>query len=360
MVIIKHSGQHLLQLINDILDISKIEAQKLEVEQLDVDVVSLMKEINDHCSILCQGKQIYFEIEYQFPVPALIRSDPTGLKQILINLCSNAIQFTEKGGIIINVSCDQLKEKIHFSVRDTGIGLTEAQIKKLFTPYEQAEKATARQFGGTGLGLYLAKQFAEKLGGDISVRSEFQKGSTFILAISTGPLAERVFINQLQDNEAFSAGAKTVITSINVAETKTVTLPNSNQKTRRLTAVLAEDNPVNQKLFTKMLQHLELNVLNAADGLEAVALVLNNKVDVVFMDMNMPIMDGTKATEYLRNKGFATPIFALTADESAEAIELCKQAGCNQHVTKPINEKQLAELVEGLAEGKDYKMDKKA
>ncbi len=186
--IIHRGGQHLMQIINDILDLAKIEAQKLDVESIQVYVQPLLEDIQTTMDVLAKRKGLVFTVCCHYPLPKIITSDPTRLKQILLNLCGNAIKFTEKGQVIVTVSCNKQNETMSFAIEDTGFGLKPEQVETLFAAFTQADASTTRNYGGTGLGLHLSKQLAQKLGGDITVVSVYGEGSTFTLSITTDSL----------------------------------------------------------------------------------------------------------------------------------------------------------------------------
>ncbi len=186
--IIHRGGQHLLQIINDILDLAKIEAQKLDVESIQVYIQPLLEDIQTTMEFLAKQKGLVFTIRYHYPLPKIITSDPTRLKQILLNLCGNAIKFTQKGTVTVTVSCDRENELMSFTIEDTGFGLKADQVENLFAAFTQADASTTRNYGGTGLGLHLSKQLAQKLGGDITVASVYGEGSIFTLSITTDSL----------------------------------------------------------------------------------------------------------------------------------------------------------------------------
>jgi len=343
---IEHAGQHLLQLINDILDLSKIEAQKLEVETIKVDIFALLHSTRDYLWILAEQKQIKLSIHYQFPLPRFILSDPTRLQQALINLCSNSIKFTEQGSVSVHVSfeesCDEQQQKINFSIEDTGIGLKPAQLSKLFDAFVQADESVTRKYGGTGLGLHLSKLIALKLGGDITVESEYGRGSVFTLSVATGALANVEWVNNEEptlQQTAYSNALEVINGAANVE---------NSQATKTYQVLLAEDNPVNQKLITFHIASTGANVVLANDGLEAIAKVLTTDIDLILMDMQMPTMDGMTAVNYLRAKGFAKPIYALTASESPEAMQECEAAGCTGYLAKPLDSEKLKAVIQSV------------
>ena len=326
---ITHAGKHLLRIINEILDLSKIEANKLDVEIIPVALYEVFRDVYSLVKLSSEEKGLGFKIDCQFPMPGIINTDPVRLKQILINLCNNAIKFTNEGGVTLKVSCDKEREQLQVKVIDTGIGLSNKQISNLFVPFSQADASTTRRYGGTGLGLYLSRQLAEKLGGGLTVESLENIGSSFNLMINTGPLREIEFVNAFPDFEKFE-------------EEKI-----SDNRYSRLNGnvLLVEDNKDNQRLVSLYLNRLGLNVKIANNGLEAIDIAGQRQPDLILMDIQMPIMDGLTATKALRNKGLTIPIIALTANAMKQEQQECFEAGCNNVCTKPVNIEHLISVL---------------
>lgn len=349
---IERSAHHMLQLINDVLDLSKIEAQKMDVEEIPVNLLQLSLQIHDFIWILASQKNIAFTIKYNYPLPVSFISDPTRLKQALINLCSNSVKFTEKGGVTLSVSCDPKDEHIFFAVEDTGIGLKEDQLANLFQAFAQADKSTSRTYGGTGLGLHLSQLIANKLGGDISAESTYGKGSTFTLSISTGSLEEVSWVNERETEKELSI-ARELMTD-NTLEpplaeaASAVEERESGINKNKVKVLLAEDNVVNQKIMQFHIDKSGAEVVIANDGLEAIAHALLADFDLILMDMDMPRMDGMTAVRFLRNHDFSAPIVALTGNVSAESIQECKDAGCNDHLSKPLDIEKLKAIIDDI------------
>lgn len=314
------SGRHLLELINDILDHSKIDANKLEVEILSVSLVELLSEIKSYFHIRSQEKGLEFTVQYDFPLPDKISTDPTRLKQILINLCGNAVKFTERGGIRVNVRCDTDNEMLYLRVVDTGIGLKPEQMSRLFDPFSQADASITREYGGTGLGLNISKRLAELLGGTISVKSTFGLGSEFEVSVSTGPLTSVTFI---QDGSELNRS--------HVAFQKV--------KAPRLKGriLYAEDNEVNRKLIEMLVKKTGAEIKMVVNGAEALKAATAEEFDLILMDIQMPVMNGQDATIAIRKSGKNTPIVALTANIMADDIHEYKNAGCNDCLAKPVD-----------------------
>jgi len=314
------AGKHLLRVINEILDLSKIEANKLEVERIPLSLVDVFRDIYSLVSLLATEKGLGLKIDCDFPVPATIQSDPVRLKQILINLCNNAIKFTKVGQVTIKASCDSKNENLMIKVIDTGIGLSREQVDKLFKPFSQADASTTRKYGGTGLGLHLSKQLAEKLGGDLTVESVPDVGSSFLLTIKTGPLENVPRVRECPDFAEVDEEEQVVGRQMHL--------------TGRV--LLTEDNVDNQRLVSMYLKRLGLEIEIANNGKEALDKYKHIKPDLILMDIQMPVMDGLTASRNLRAQGYQGPIVALTASAMQEEQQECFDAGCNDVCTKPI------------------------
>jgi signal transduction histidine kinase/CheY-like chemotaxis protein/HPt (histidine-containing phosphotransfer) domain-containing protein len=352
---IRSNGEHLLQVINDILDLSKIEAGKLEVEQISVSPLQVVADVESLMRVNAQRQGLSLDIEYLGAIPETILSDPTRVRQILINLIGNAIKFTKTGGIRLTVELTgdvstqtpDAGAMLRFEVVDTGIGMTAEQIARLFQPFTQADNSTTRQFGGTGLGLVIAKRLAEMLGGTIVVESQPGVGTTFRVTIATGPL-EGVKMVEHTDGATFALPDGTVTTPA---------LPSLCGR-----VLLAEDGLDNQRLIAFILKRAGAEVVVADNGRLAVDLAMaareeGKPYDVILMDMQMPVLDGYAATSLLRQKGYTGPIIALTAHAMASDREQCLNAGCDDFISKPIDRQQffatLAKHVPRSAEAGD-------
>jgi len=344
---IKRNGEYLLEIINGVLDLSKIEAGKSELEpsacsccQILSDVVSLMR-------VRAEAKGLSLSVDYEGPIPETICTDPTRLRQILINLVGNAVKFTETGEVRIAsrlLEHDQEHPRLQIDVADTGIGMTREQAERLFRPFAQADAATLRKFGGTGLGLAISRRLAKLLGGELSVTSELGKGSTFRLTIPTGPLAGVRMVDH--PAESLTGWQKPA--------------PPAREPSLRLDCriLLAEDGPDNQRLISYVLKKAGAEVVIAGNGQEALETVLAAQsgqegkaggppqpFDLVLMDIQMPVMDGFEATRRLRQAGYHGPIIALTAHAMAEDRQKCLDAGCSDYTTKPIDRSTLLAAV---------------
>ncbi len=333
---IKRNGEFLLKIVNDILDLSKIEAGKLAVEpgrcspwQVVTDAALLMR-------VRAEAKGLPLTVEYAGEIPETIVTDETRMRQILLNLLSNAIKFSDHGEVRLRVQLVSTlggEPTLRFDVVDHGIGMTAEQVARLFCPFTQADNATARRFGGSGLGLTISKRLAEMLGGTITIASTPGQGSTFSVTIGTGPLEG---VKMLSENEVVPASS---------ASSRPL------RATQPLAAhvLLADDSPDNQSLVAYVLRASGADVMVADNGAAAVELASaawedGHPFDVILMDMQMPILDGYEATRQLRDRGYDGPIVALTAHAMPDELDRCQAAGCNTHITKPIDGR-LLELV---------------
>ena len=332
---IVRNGRHLLDIINDILDLSKIEAERLDVEELAVSPYQLIKEVEALAGMQAREKKLILSTEYQFPLPKTIYSDPTRLKQILLNLCSNAIKFTDQGKIRLILSCDVAHEKLIFTIIDSGIGMSESQIKKLFRAFSQADSTTTRKYGGTGLGLHISMRLVEMLGGKINVKSIPDIGSRFNVEIKTGSLDGVDMIHHLNDIQTTEKSAS-------------IRLPEEN-RTRAETIeghiLLAEDTKDNQKLISLFIRTLGANLTIVENGMQAIDATKANHYDLILMDIHMPIMNGMEATKKIRMLGYEKPIIALTANVMKDDIAEYIQAGCTDHIAKPIDKDKFFNIV---------------
>ncbi len=332
---IRRNGKLLTQLIDDILDLSKVEAEKLVIERIPCSLPGIMADVTTLIGQQAWAKGIYLRIVSEGEVPEKIVSDPVRLKQILINIVGNAVKFTADGGVDVVVKlhkpCAGSAAKIEFSVADTGRGIAPEHCGHLFQPFMQADSSTTRRFGGTGLGLVLARRLAQALGGDVILtKSVLGSGSVFTVTIET-PLAEgsyRIGGGALSDDGAevlWIAGDRTALSGIEI--------------------LVVEDVPDNQVLISEILRSSGARVTLAEDGEQGIQKAMQNDFDLVLMDLQMPVCDGFEATAELRHRGFKKPILALSAAAMREDRDRAIKVGCNDHLTKPINHKLLLETI---------------
>ncbi|CAK0752313.1 two-component system, sensor histidine kinase [Gammaproteobacteria bacterium] len=328
---ILRNGRHLQTLLNDILDLSKIEAGQLIVERIPTSLFGLLAEIESVHGAQARAKGIEFSVNYLLPLPRTITTDPTRLRQILFNLCGNAVKFTDRGSVRVTVNCDREFQQLVVAIFDTGIGLTDTQCMHLFQPFSQADSSTTRRYGGTGLGLNISRHLAQRLGGTVTVDSTPGVGSLFVAIVDTGPVDAVEWIDNLaQCSEMGSFPAQEAIRPLRV----------------RGLVLLAEDNPDNQRLISLYLRRAGAMVQVADNGQEAFEQALAGDFDLVLMDMQMPVMDGLSATTLLRQTSFGRPIVALTANTGPEERARCLMAGCTAFLTKPIDWKQFYQMLE--------------
>jgi signal transduction histidine kinase/ActR/RegA family two-component response regulator len=324
------SGNNLLCLINDILDFSKIEAGKLNLELVESDLSQILESIQSLLGPSAGDKKIAFRILQCDRLPRRIRTDPIRLKQCLINLVSNAIKFTVKGHVYLNVSLETAEgqpDRIRFDVEDTGIGIAPDQLERIFEAFTQADSSTTREYGGTGLGLTITKRLAELLGGILTVASQPGHGSVFTLRLPLIPLGP---VSETTDRYAW------------VQEMEPAKPTNREGQGR---ALIVEDNSSNQILAELMLGKMGWQTDTAADGVEAIQRVQEKAYDLILMDMQMPNMNGYEATRTLRRQGVRATIVALTANAMVGDAEKCRQAGCDEYLSKPILKDELAALL---------------
>ena len=329
---IQRSGDALLAVVNDILDLSKAEAGRMQYESVDFDLRTILTDVTTALTARARAKGVELSLEVGPGVRSALRGDPIRLRQVVSNLVGNAVKFTDRGRVALIVSVAQRLDPaltLRFQVTDTGVGITPEAVARLFQPFSQADSSTTRRFGGTGLGLAISKQLVEQMGGQIGVDSELGKGSTFWFTL------------------AFEAGALTPPAEAPAAAALTperASLP-------RVRVLVAEDNPTNQFATRRLLELLGADVDIAGTGAAAVTAYEDASYDLVLMDCQMPEMDGYEATREIRRLEAArqsprTPIVALTASAMEGDLEKCLGAGMDDYLSKPV---KLASLKPTIA-----------
>ncbi len=327
------SGKFLLALINDTLDLSKIEAGRLNVEKISCSPHQMISEVVEVLGVRARECHLSLDFGAAGRIPESIHSDPTRIRQIVTNLVGNAIKFTKHGGVkvVARMVPDCEPPKLAIDVTDTGIGIAAEKQESVFDPFVQADAATTRNFGGTGLGLAISQRLAGALGGDLTVHSEPGKGSTFTLTIDTGPLDGVELLDSQQIQHRSKEASQPVEQGVQA-------LPSAR-------VLVVDDGEPNRRLITLVLGRAGVHVETATNGQEAVDLVSSRDYDIVLMDMQMPVMDGYTATSRLREQGVTLPIIALTANTMHGDEEKCRAAGCTGFLGKPVDLDELTETV---------------
>lgn len=337
--VIDQNSKHLLQIIDDILDLSKVEAGKMLVENVEFSFVDFLADFSSYASIKAKEKGIVFKFKSNTKVPESIISDPTRLRQILTNVVGNAIKFTDQG--FVELTVDFKEDKLHFTVKDSGLGISEDQRNHLFQVFSQADSSTTRKFGGTGLGLVLTKKISQAFGGDFElIESKIGNGSTF---------EAKVPIALPKDKTTLVADVNK--SSLDLSEEIDL---------HDFEILLVEDSLDNQYLIQKMLSKTMVKFMTAVNGAEGVRLALAHKFDLVLMDIQMPVMDGHEAARTLRNHNYTGPIVALTAHAMKEEQQKAQSSGFSGYLSKPIDRMQLIELVKRESQLKLLNFDLKS
>jgi len=331
--IIRNSGDNLLSLLNDILDMTKIEAGKMTFEVVDVSVEDLHRRVTGPFQAQAEAKGLMFEARYEGEIPALVRGDPLRVCQVIHNLLSNAVKFTDTGTVAYTVRGKRLADRrvqFEFAVTDSGTGISAADMERLFQPFTQVDASSTRRFGGTGLGLTISRRLANIMGGDITIQSELGKGSTFTFAVEA---------------EVVEWAAPAAVEEIS-AEV---------EDGRQMSVLIVEDHPVNRMILEAWMSsagHVSATAENGQLALDATA---EQPFDLIIMDVNMPVMDGLTATRQIRDGGgmnAETPIVVLSASARSEDHAAGIDAGADAYLNKPIDFAALAQMMARVGEGR--------
>jgi Amt family ammonium transporter len=341
---LRRNGQHLVRILSDILDFAKLEAGRLEVERIETRLPEILRDVEQLMAPAARAKGIGFEMDAASDLPAAILSDPTRLRQILVNLVGNAIKFTTTGGVRITAGlarrpAGEADPVLEIKVSDTGCGMSPSTVERIFEPFSQADETMARRFGGTGLGLAISNELARLLGGKLECESIEGQGSTFGFSLPLG--APAIF-----------AVAEFTPPAGEVEESTRTLIERVAREAGPARILLVEDSPDNRRLIDLILRRAGFSVSFANDGQEGLSEALiahagGEPFDVILMDMQMPVLDGYTATRRLRQIGYTGPIIALTAHSLAGERERCLQAGCDAYATKPIDRQALLRLILG-------------
>jgi len=336
---IHSSGKHLLELINDILDLSKVEAGHFEMERVRCAPHRTVREVLQVLEARAREKAIALEFEIAGEIPETIETDPGRLRQIVTNLVGNAIKFTEHGSVRVSMRLvDVGIPSLQIAIRDSGIGIAQDKLEAIFDPFTQADASVSRRFGGTGLGLSISRRFARALGGDIVAGSEPGRGSTFTVTIAAGLLAG---VRMITAEEALP-----------LHDAAEPVLPAGRWIFPRRRVLVVDDGPENRELVRLVLSELGLEIEEAENGRIGVDKTLAGAFDLVLMDIQMPELDGLSATRELRTRGCTLPIVALTAHAMKGYEQEIRAAGCSDWLVKPIDIDRLVELLAGMLGGK--------
>jgi signal transduction histidine kinase/DNA-binding response OmpR family regulator len=335
--IIHNNSLHLLGIVNDVLDMSKIEEDKLALSLSDEKIQDILTTLKGMFTKPAKRKRVLFTIDSQIENPLIVRIDSARLKQILINLCSNALKFTNQGEVKLTVEI--AKNNLVFTVKDSGIGIDTEQQKNIFGSFNQADESISRHFGGTGLGLYISNQLAKMMNGTISVTSEVGKGSQFTFSMPVETAVKEIELTQ-QNQQATPTSSEDNSYHL---DTSIVSKARSKYHGQ---VILAEDHQENRQFIARMLTNLGLEVLEAANGLDVLSLCESYQVNAIFMDIQMPKMDGVSALFRLKELNYPAPIYALTANAMVHEVEMYLEKGFTGHLSKPIDRAKFIAVVD--------------
>ncbi|KAF0095009.1 MAG: putative hybrid sensor histidine kinase [Puniceicoccaceae bacterium 5H] len=324
---IQTEGEHLVQVINDILDLSRIEAGRVELHMRTTSPHEIVEGVLTLMNPAAIEKGLDLRLEEPETLPFNLHTDPTRLRQILVNLVSNAIKFTEEGEVVMRLRLDAVRHQLCFEIVDTGIGITEEQQKRLFQPFSQGDASVTRKYGGTGLGLVISRRLASLLGAEMQLRSEPGEGSVFTVCV---PLPVDLVGKSREPRAVEGVGDET------------------GPSLKGIEVLLVDDRRETRELVHRLLQRAAASVRLATNGEEAVTAATDQAPDIVVMDMQMPVMDGYLATQKLRERGFKRPVVALTAHAMQGEREKCLAAGCDEHLSKPIDARRLIRVLAQL------------
>lgn len=335
---IKRNGEQLSRIIDEILDLSRVEAGKVQVDRSEFDLLDMLNDVKATMEMQAQTKGLQFSFELLTKIPVRITTDQLRLRQILLNIIGNGIKFSSKGRVEvrIGVNCEDENDALFYAyIKDSGPGLTTQQINRLFQPFSQIDNSMSRKFGGTGLGLALSRRFANVLGGDVVVNeSQPGQGCTFTVTVEAGCINGVPFVESLEQKPTLMPA----------------TIAAKPSCLRGLKILVVDDSRDNQELVSNFLEVAGAEVELASNGQEGLEKALSGDHNVVLMDIQMPVLDGYSATRNLRQQGFQKPIIAFTAHAMKEERDRCLNAGCNEHLTKPINRIELIESVHKYAD----------
>ena len=352
---IGRNGDHLLQIINDILDLAKVESGRMKIEPKRCNPLAIVEELIAGQRLSANDKGLALNLKLRTSVPAVIRTDEVRLRQILVNLLGNAVKFTEAGGVTVTLGLWDMRgpiasPRMYFSVADTGVGIPAEKLPDVFQAFTQVDETMSRCHGGTGLGLTISRRLARLLGGDLHAESVVGHGSVFTLVLPTGPLdgVERIAQPMEAGENLRSSSSRSY-----AEQTSPVTVPNAPDRTAPLAGrriLLAEDGPDNRRILSVLLKRAGAQVVQSENGAVAVeqclaALHSARCFDLVLMDMQMPVLDGYEATRQLRAAGYTAPIIAITAHAMSGDRERCLAAGCDDYLSKPVKRDALLALL---------------
>lgn len=319
---IKRNGSHLLDVINNVLDLSKLEAKQLELSEDSIYLPELIQDIESIVRLKADEKGLEYQSRLLTSVPQEFISDRVRIKQILINLIGNAIKFTDKGSVTLSINYLRSSQLLQFSVKDSGIGMSKEELEHIFTAFKQADASISQRFGGTGLGLTICKEFVECLSGTITVNSELNKGSEFLVSIPVSFIDEVKFISELPEP------------------------PSEDEESSHVPSLggnvlVVDDGEANLELLEYLIKRCGAEVDTAKNGIEGLEKASANNFSLIIMDMQMPKLDGYAATKTLRRQGYKGKILALSAINQKQAIANCFSAGCDDYLPKPFSQKQF-------------------